>query len=47
MCIRDRSKMCDLSIGVPSNKVNHIQQMHILIGHFVCEALEKKYLEKK
>ena len=41
------SKMCDLSIGVPSNKVNHIHQMHILIGHIVCEALEKKYLEKK
>jgi len=39
------SKLADLSISVPSQKVNHIQEMHILIGHFVCEIVEKNYIK--
>ncbi|MBH87577.1 MAG: phosphoheptose isomerase [Pelagibacterales bacterium] len=34
------SSLSDISIKVPSNKVNHIQEMHILIGHFICEMIE-------
>jgi len=35
------SSLSDISIKVPSDKVNHIQEMHILIGHFICEMIEK------
>ena len=35
------SKMSDICINVPSNQVNKIQEMHILIGHFICEMVEK------
>ena len=35
------SSLSDVSIKVPSYKVNHIQEMHILIGHFICEMVEK------
>ena len=35
------SSLSDISVKVPSDKVNHIQEMHILIGHFICEMIEK------
>ena len=35
------TSLSDVSIKVPSDKVNHIQEMHILIGHFICEMIEK------
>ena len=35
------SSLSDISIKAPSDKVNHIQEMHILIGHFICEMIEK------
>ena len=37
------SKLSNISINVPSNKVNHIQEMHIIIGHFICEMAEKHF----
>ena len=37
------SSLSDISIKVPSDKVNHIQEMHILIGHFICEMIEKDF----
>jgi len=37
------SKLVNISINVPSNKVNHIQEMHIIIGHFICEMVEKDF----
>ena len=35
------SKLSDISIKVPSNTVNYIQELHILVGHFICEMIEK------
>ena len=37
------SKLSNISLNVPSNKVNHIQEMHIIIGHFICEMTEKDF----
>ena len=34
------SKISDISINVPANPVNHVQEMHILVGHFICEMVE-------
>ncbi len=40
---RDGGKMnglCDLNIVVPSNVTARIQEMHILIGHILCKAVD-------
>ena len=37
------SDLTDISINVPAEQVNHIQEMHIMIGHFICELVEKHY----
>lgn len=34
--------LCDLAIQVPSPVTPRIQEMHILIGHIICELAEKK-----
>jgi D-sedoheptulose 7-phosphate isomerase len=41
---RDGGKMngiCDLNIVVPSNTTARIQEMHILIGHILCKAVDE------
>jgi len=37
------AQLSDISLKVPSNSVNHIQELHILIGHFICEMVENSY----
>ena len=32
----------DVILPVPANRVDRIQEMHIFIGHIICEILEKK-----
>jgi D-sedoheptulose 7-phosphate isomerase len=34
-------QMCDLLINVPSTDTPRIQEMHITIGHIICELTEK------
>lgn len=43
---RDGGKMnevCDLNLIVPSADTPRIQEMHILIGHILCQAVEHSY----
>jgi D-sedoheptulose 7-phosphate isomerase len=43
---RDGGKMtglCDLNIVVPSNTTARIQEMHILIGHIMCQAVDEVF----
>ncbi len=43
---RDGGKMngiCDLNIIVPSDITARIQEMHILIGHILCKAVDEAY----
>jgi len=35
-------RTADISICIPSNSVPRIQECHILIGHIMCEIIEKK-----
>ena len=35
-------KACDLCLCVPSKSTPRIQEMHILIGHTICELLEDR-----
>jgi D-sedoheptulose 7-phosphate isomerase len=43
---RDGGKMnglCDLNIVVPSDITARIQEMHILIGHIMCKAVDNEF----
>ncbi|MBE9582889.1 D-sedoheptulose 7-phosphate isomerase [Mucilaginibacter sp. JRF] len=43
---RDGGKMngkCDVNIIVPSNVTARIQEMHILIGHIICTAIDDAF----
>ena len=43
LCGRDGGKMnglCDLNIVVPADATARIQEMHILIGHIFCKAVD-------
>ena len=33
-------KKTDILIPVPSNRVDRIQEMHIAVGHIICELVE-------
>jgi len=35
------AKLCDLAIVVPSNSTARIQECHLLIGHSLCESIER------
>ena len=37
---------CDLCIKVPSENTARIQEMHMLIGHILCEKIEKTLFPK-
>lgn len=34
------ASLCDVSICVPSEQANHIQEMHIAVGHYLCGRVE-------
>ena len=36
----EMNEVCDLNIVVPSNDTPRIQEMHILIGHTLCQAVD-------
>ncbi len=37
------NEVCDLNIIVPSNDTPRIQEMHILIGHTLCQAVDDAF----
>ena len=36
-----KNKYIDFQINVPAQRVDRIQEMHIFVGHIICELLEK------
>jgi len=36
------AKMADYAIIIPSNATPRIQESHILIGHILCDIIEKE-----
>jgi D-sedoheptulose 7-phosphate isomerase len=34
---------CDILLNVPSGITSHIQELHILVYHYICERLEVEY----
>ena len=41
------NEVCDINIVVPSNDTPRIQEMHILIGHIICQAVDNEWEMKK
>lgn len=41
------AEMADLAIRVPSAKTNHIQEMHIAVGHIICGIVEARLCSAK
>lgn len=37
------SELCDVNIIVPSDDTPRIQEMHILIGHIMCQAIDDSF----
>ena len=37
------SKICDVSIIVPSQDTPRIQEIHILVGHTICHLIEQEF----
>jgi len=35
-------QLCDICVSVPSDQTNHIQEMHIAIGHMICGVVEQR-----
>ena len=36
------NELCDLAIKVPSDNTARIQEMHIFIGHIICQIIEEE-----
>jgi D-sedoheptulose 7-phosphate isomerase len=34
---------CDLNIVIPSNSTARVQEMHILVGHILCQAIDDAF----
>lgn len=39
----EMNELCDLNIVVPEENTARIQEMHILIGHILCKAVDELY----
>lgn len=39
----DFNSLCDINIIVPSEDTARIQEMHIVIGHTICELIDQEY----
>ena len=44
--INEMNDLSDVCINVPSKETNHIQEMHITIGHLICGLVEDKLFKK-
>lgn len=37
------NELCELNLVVPSNDTPRIQEMHIMIGHIICQAIDDSF----
>ena len=37
------NELCELNLVVPSNDTPRIQEMHIIIGHIICQAIDDAF----
>ncbi len=36
-------ELADATIAVPADVSNKIQEMHLLVGHYICGEIEKRF----
>ena len=41
------NSICDINLVIPSQDTPRIQEMHILLGHTLCDIIEKYFLDSK
>ena len=41
------NKICDINLVVPSMNTPRIQEMHILIGHSICNLIDQAFVDSK
>ncbi|AMR32938.1 hypothetical protein A0256_16685 [Mucilaginibacter sp. PAMC 26640] len=39
----EMNECCDLNIVIPSNITANIQEVHILVGHIICAAIDDAF----
>lgn len=37
------NELCDLNIVIPSDNTPRIQEMHILVGHIICQSIDDNF----
>lgn len=37
------NSLCDINLVVPSDDTPRIQEMHILIGHTICQLIDESF----
>ena len=42
----EMNELCDINIIIPSHDTPRIQEMHILIGHTICQAVDDAFATK-
>lgn len=40
------NEMCNINLVIPSNDTPRIQEMHILVGHTICQIIDNELSEK-
>ena len=40
--LQKKQKLCDVNIRPNANRVDRIQELHIAIGHLICEMVEQE-----
>jgi D-sedoheptulose 7-phosphate isomerase len=43
----EMAPLCDVLIAVPSAQTNHVQEMHIAVGHMICGIVESELCSDK
>ena len=41
------NELCDINIVVPAQDTARIQEMHIVIGHTICQLIDHSFIESK
>lgn len=38
------NKICDLNVVIPSSNTPRIQEMHIIVGHIICQLIDEAFI---
>jgi D-sedoheptulose 7-phosphate isomerase len=38
------NKICDVNVVIPSSNTPRIQEMHIIVGHIICQLIDEAFI---